>query len=98
MDELESVKAYVAQAPIGALLFVPLSWFVGTLGGCWVAACIARPHGLRSALVVGGLFLAMGIATLVMIPSPVWFSVVGVATFVVATICGAGLGKLSWGR
>src|SRR5262249_50746482 len=43
-DDYEAIKAYVAQAPVGALLFVPLSWFVGTLAGCWLTGCVARPQ------------------------------------------------------
>jgi hypothetical protein len=97
-DDYEAIKEYVAQAPVGALLFVPLSWFVGTLAGCWLAGYVARPQGSWPVLIVGGLLLAMGVAMLVMIPSPAWFSVVGVAAFVAATFAGANLAKLSRAR
>ena len=42
MSNPEAVKAVMANAPAGVLLFVLLGWLVGTLAGSWAAARIAR--------------------------------------------------------
>jgi hypothetical protein len=50
---------------------------VGTLVGAWLAARLS-PNGMRSSLIVGGFFLLGGIANVLMLPSPVWFSITDV--------------------
>lgn len=45
----------------------------GTLAGCLIACMIARHRPRASAIGVGCIFLAGGIANVFMIPAPVWF-------------------------
>jgi len=53
-----------------------LAHALGTLVGAWLAALIAATRKMTVALVVGGLFLLGGIGNVLMLPSPVWFTVV----------------------
>ncbi len=72
-------KAFMESLPIGALAFVILAWAVGALVGSYVAATIARQHRLAVALVVGVVMIALSVATMAMIPHPLWMIVLGVA-------------------
>ncbi len=86
------MRAYIATIPIGALLFVAGAWFVATLGGTLAACKIGNAKPLTFAVVVGGLMLVATAANLVMIPHPIWFSILGVAGIVVAAWLGMTLG------
>lgn len=48
----------------------------GTFAGAFLAALIAATHKMKFALSMGFLFLAGGIASVFMLPSPLWFSIV----------------------
>jgi len=87
----EAFAAAIAAMPIPALLFVPLAWFLGTMAGAAVAANISHTGKLRSSLIVGAVMLAGGLGTLVMIPHPLWLSVLGVLVFFPATWIGSRL-------
>jgi len=52
-----------------------LAHALGTFVGAWVAALIAATHKMKFALVIGILFLLGGIASVFMLPSPMWFTV-----------------------
>lgn len=47
---------------------------LGTLAGAMVAGLLAPGRSANPAYVVGALFLLGGIANVVMLPAPVWFS------------------------
>lgn len=57
-------------------LFPFLAHSLGTFAGAFVAALVAPGGSLRVALVVGGFFLLGGIASVIMLPAPLWFSAV----------------------
>lgn len=73
----EQLKALMPTLPIGALVAVVAAWGLGSFGGGWMAATLARDA--RMALVVGGLLLTMGVITMIQIPHPAWMWVMGVA-------------------
>ena len=52
-----------------------LAHAIGTLAGAYIAAKLAANFKMRFALVIGILFLIGGIANVMMMPSPLWFSV-----------------------
>jgi len=87
----ESVKAMMALMPRAALIVVLVGWFVSALLGTALAARFARPAGWPP-LTVGILLLAVAVMQMYVIPHPVWFWVVGVAIYPVATWLGARLG------
>lgn len=53
-----------------------LAHALGTFVGALVAALIAANHKMKFALGIGVFFLAGGIASVFMLPSPLWYSVV----------------------
>ncbi|AXR66509.1 hypothetical protein [Leptospira mayottensis] len=52
-----------------------LAHALGTFAGAFLTAMVSTNHKIKFALVVGILFLAGGIANIIMLPSPVWFTV-----------------------
>ena len=73
----ESLSEAMKAMPGGAFVAVLLSWAVGTFAGAWVTARIAAVGKLWHGLVIGGTFLAAGLANMLMIPHPGWVMVVG---------------------
>ena len=53
-----------------------IAWVVGTFSGSLVASKLGTANPLIFAGIVGGLILAATIANLIMIPHPLWFSIV----------------------
>ena len=56
-------------------IFPFLAHAIGTFAGAFVAALIAATHKMRFALGVGLFFLAGGVTSVFMLPSPTWFTV-----------------------
>jgi len=88
----ESLKAAMANMPIGALLFVLLSYVLGSLGGGWLASRMAPKSNLVHATIVGAILLIAGIANLMKLPHPVWFWVANLAVYLPAAYFGGKLG------
>jgi len=60
-------------------LFPFLAHALGTFFGALVAGAIAATHKLKFAMAIGFVFLIGGIANIMMLPSPLWYSVVDLA-------------------
>ncbi|PVY41081.1 hypothetical protein [Pontibacter virosus] len=56
-----------------------LAHALGTLVGALVAAMVAATHKMKFALGIGVFFLVGGIASVLMLPSPMWFTVLDLA-------------------
>jgi hypothetical protein len=67
-----------------------LAHALGTFAGALVAALIAVNHKMKFALGIGVFFLAGGIASTFMLPSPLWFTIVdlGLAYIPMAYLAG----------
>jgi len=52
-----------------------LAYALGTFVGAFVAAKIAANHKMKFALSIGCIFLVGGVINVILLPSPVWFSV-----------------------
>lgn len=76
---MEGLKATMHLFEPKHFLFPFLAHAIGTLVGAWLAALIAVGNKLRSALIVGFFFMAGGIANVIMLPSPLWYSIVDIA-------------------
>lgn len=72
----EAIRPYMATLPFLALLFPMIAWVIGTFAGALLASKIGTVNPLVFAGIVGGLVLVATIANLIMIPHPVWFSIV----------------------
>lgn len=90
--DADAMRSYTSTLPIGALLFVAGAWFVATLCGTFAACKIGNAKPVVFAGVVGGLMLIATAANLVMIPHPLWFSILGVVGIIVAAWLGMTLG------
>jgi hypothetical protein len=73
----QALAAHIAAAPIQAMLLVVTGWMVAAFGGGWLAARIAR-HRTAAALVIGALVVLGVIANNMMIPHPLWMTIVGI--------------------
>ena len=90
--DADAMRAYTSRLPIGAFLFVGGAWFVATLCGTFAACKIGTAKPIVFAGVVGGLMLSATAANLMMIPHPLWFSMLGVVGIIVAAWLGMTLG------
>lgn len=76
---------YIEGLPFGAFLFVLAAWLLGTLGGGLLACFISRENPFIYAAIVGGFVLAATVANLIMIPHPLWFSMIAVISIPIMT-------------
>jgi len=71
----EGLKATMHLFEPKHFLFPFLAHALGTFVGALATAYIAAANKMRLALVIGFFFLAGGIASIFMLPSPTWFTV-----------------------
>ena len=71
----EGLKAAMHLMEPRHFLFPFLAHALGTLVGAYVASLISASHQLKLALLVGVLFFAGGLAMVLMLPSPLWFTI-----------------------
>ena len=90
--DIESLKANMDKIPLGSMLFVLLGWVLGSGAGSALAVWISR-SSIVPGMIVGGLLMAGGIANMVMLPHPIWFSVAGFLVFLPSAWFGAQLVK-----
>ena len=77
-SDTEAIRPYIATLPVIALLFPMFAWFIGTFAGSLVGCYIGEARPLLFVGVVGGLVLAATIANLIVIPHPLWFSIISI--------------------
>ncbi|HEX5003328.1 MAG TPA: hypothetical protein VFW78_12605 [Bacteroidia bacterium] len=76
LTTMEGLKASMHLMEPKHFLMPFLAHALGTLLGAWVAVRISATHKMRLALILGGWFMIGGITNVVMLPSPMWFTVV----------------------
>lgn len=77
--DMESLKESMHLFQPKHFLMPFLAHALGTLVGAMVAALLAVSNKVRMALVIGIFFLAGGIANVMMLPSPLWFTILDLA-------------------
>lgn len=65
------------RIPLAAKIAVVVAWFMGALAGAWVANRVA--HWAMAGWIVVAIGIAFGVATLFMIPHPLWMQIAAVA-------------------
>ena len=75
---MEGLKASLPLFEPKHFLFPFLAHALGTLVGAIIAALIAGSHHMKWALGVGAFFLLGGIANVLLLPSPLWFSLLDI--------------------
>jgi hypothetical protein len=73
---MEGLKASLHLFEPKHFIFPFLAHALGTLVGACAAGLLAAGKSAVAAYVVGGVFLLGGIANVIMLPAPVWFSAV----------------------
>jgi hypothetical protein len=80
--DVSSMESLAASMPLFEPIHFLLPWLghaLGTLFGAFIAAKLAVTHKKMFAGVIGGFFLAGGIANAAMLPAPMWFIVADLA-------------------
>lgn len=88
---VEGLKASMHLFQPKHFVFPFLAHALGTFVGALLAALIAANHKLKFALVIGAFFLAGGIANVLMLPSPVWFTILDLVGAYIPTSYLAGI-------
>ena len=91
-NDPEKLTELVASMPIGALIMVIVGWGVGALTAGFTSAAISNDKRMMGALITGGIFMLFGLAMLILIPHPMWFSIAGMAVYIPCAYLG---GKLA---
>jgi hypothetical protein len=74
LTTMEGLKAAMEIMEPKHFLFPFLAHALGTLVGAFIAALIAASHKKIFAMVIGVCFLVGGILNIIMLPSPLWFT------------------------
>lgn len=83
------VAAHVANLPVAALVIVLIAWTLGSWVGGATAARISR-HWPRACALVIAVFMVAGVAyNVIVLPHPLWMSVLGLALPIPAALAGA---------
>ncbi len=81
LNDNETLKDYVENAPFMALFFVILSYAAGAFAGGFAATKIARDSSRAPAFIIGALFTLFSIYMMLTVPTPFWFWVLGIAAW-----------------
>jgi hypothetical protein len=80
-DDMEAMKEYIPNAPFMALFFVIIAYALAALVVGFVSTKIANDGKNKYAIIGGVIFLIITIINLAMLPTPVWFWVLGIAVW-----------------
>jgi len=97
-NDIEVMKAYVETLPIGALLFVIASYFIGTAVGTCAACAIGTMMPRVFAMFVGMVMLVATALNVAMIPHPAWFIIAAVVAIAVAAWLGTSCERATAGN
>lgn len=80
-NDMEAMKEYIPNAPFMALFFVIIAYALAALVAGFVSTKIANDGKNRYAIICGAVFVIITIANLAMLPTPLWFWVLGIAVW-----------------
>ncbi|TXF78884.1 hypothetical protein [Chryseobacterium sp.] len=80
-NDPETFKKYAESAPFMAIFFVILAYAAGAFTGGFVSTKIANDGKKIYALIIGAVFLLISVYMMVIIPSPIWFWILGIASW-----------------
>lgn len=84
-SDLESMRHYLSQLPLGAILFIiakpTIAALMGTLVACYIGASNSTMYGM----VVGGVVLTYAISYFIAVPHPLWLSLAALIGVVIST-------------
>lgn len=80
-NDMEALKHYVETAPLMALLFVILGYALGAFVAGFFSTKIAGDGKKTYAIICGIIFLLQGIYMMYILPTPIWFWILGIAVW-----------------
>jgi hypothetical protein len=90
LTTMEGLKASIHLFEPKHFLFPFLAHAIGTLVGAILAVLIAATHKKLFAFIIGGIFFIGGAVNIVVLPSPIWFSMLDLV------VCYFPMGYLAW--
>ncbi len=87
LEDREATAQVLAENP-AMLVGLAIAYFIGTFVGAWIGGRTARRKPIIHGLIVGLVMLGIGMANPRALPHPLWFWIVGLATFPVAALLG----------
>lgn len=93
MSRPDAMQQMMANAPLTALAFVPLAWFLGSAVGAYVSVRLANLKPARPGWITGGLFLLLALQQLRSFPHPLWMWLAGLLAIGVGTRLGIRLAQ-----
>lgn len=85
-DDMEAMKEYIPNAPFMALFFVIIAYAFGALIAGFVSTKVANDGKNRYAIICGVIFVIITIINLAMLPTPIWFWVLGIPVWVLVIV------------
>ena len=89
------IEAYLHSAPVGAMLFLLLSYLLGSVAGGFVTALTAGRTYKIPVIITGFLLTAAGCVNLYMINHPLWFTIISLLVYIPGTWLGGRLKQKS---
>jgi hypothetical protein len=80
-DDLESFKSYVENLPFMAKLMIILGYALGAVLAGFISTKVAKDGKSTSAIICGIIFTFFTIYNMIMLPTPFWFWVLGIAVW-----------------
>jgi hypothetical protein len=84
----DALQAFVQQAPVGQLIWVPLAYLLSPIAGTIVAAWILQKTLWLLAVVIGTAFTALSIGMVKKYPGPAWFNCITLLAFPLGALAG----------
>lgn len=85
-EDPEAIKKYIETAPFMAIFFVIISYSVGAFVGGFSSTIIANDGKKIYAIIIGILFLFVSIYMMTVIPSPIWFWILGLLSWLLVLL------------
>ncbi|WP_426278554.1 hypothetical protein ACN9MN_04345 [Chryseobacterium sp. S-02] len=80
-DNIEGFKAYVGNLPFMGKFIVIIGYALGALLSGFVATKVASNGKPVAAIVCGAIFLFFTVYNMMVLPTPVWFWILGIAVW-----------------
>jgi hypothetical protein len=80
-NDIESFKSYVENLPFLGKFMVIIGYVVGAVVSGFVSTKIAKNGKLTSAAICGIIFMSFTIYNMTVLPTPVWFWVLGIVVW-----------------
>jgi dolichol kinase len=92
MNDPESFKAFISNAPVSLHLIILCNYALACFVGSLLSSSIALDKKMNKAISLGGLFMGVGMFSLISLSHPIWVVVFSVFVFLPFAYLGGMLG------